>query len=490
LDVNYYLGLDSGLTVTKAVLFDERGHEVATAARTSDVSSPAPGWQERDMDALWRMSADAIRACVSTSGIDSRDIATVGLSGHSDGVYAIDGAGNPVRPAISATDSRALKYVRAYRDSGAADRALALTGQSPFAASPASLYAWLRDYEPQTVERARWFLGCKDWLRFRLTGEIATDLTEASVSFTDVNTQSYSPAALQLYGLEAVADKLPRLVESHTVAGVVSPAAANDTGLREGTPVAAGAHDCDATALALGAIQPGTFSVVMGTFSINQVVANAVRLDHRWQARSFLHKGRWLHMSTSPSSASNLAWLVNLLGPWRDGDQADFALAIRQGLAVDPARAPLFRPFLYGSPDGTVGAAFTGLLGQHGRDEMLRAVLDGVVFNHRVHLDALREQFSVAGAVRLAGGGARSEGWAQLLSDTTGLPTEVTDVAEVGAKGAAMLGAIGIGVFANTEEAVQATVRITRAHDPIRRQSLEDRYRSYLQLAAGHVPAS
>jgi L-xylulokinase len=482
--VRYLLGIDAGQTVTKAVLFDGDGRTVAGARADTRVSSPHPRWQERDMWEAWRQTATAIGSCLRVAGIDGSRVAAVGVCGHNDGAYPVDIDGQPVRPAILATDSRAYEYVARYRADGTAERALPLTGQSPFAGSPAAVYAWLRDHDPIALHEARWLLFCKDWLRYRLTGVPATDPTEASASFTSVKDQSYSPEALALYELEDCADKLPPILRPDEIAGVVTPDAARETGLARGTPVVTGAHDVDAAAVGMGAVDPGAVSIVMGTFSINQVVADDYRLDHRWQARSFLGPGTWLHMSTSPSSASNLDWAVRLLGPYVDREP-DFAAAVTAGASVPPSDAPLFLPFLYGSPHGgSIAASFAGIRGWHRREHLLRAVLDGVVFNHRTHLDALRDRFSLAGPARLGGGGARSPAWAQLLADAVGLTCEVVDTEEAGARGVAALAGVGAGWYESPAAAVAATVRVVRRHETEPSPVLDDRYARYLDLVA------
>ncbi len=475
----YLLGVDAGQTVTKAVLFDPSGRAIAMGRAATVVDSPRPRWQERDLDTAWTQAAGAIAECLRSAGVPGSAVAAVGLCGHNDGVYPVDAAGEPVRAAILATDSRAYTYVDRYRTDGVAERALELTGQSPFAGSPAAVYAWLRDHEPEVHHRARWLLFCKDWLRLRLTGEVATDLTEASASFTSVHDQGYSDEALALYGLSDLAAKLPPIRLPGEVAGRVTPAAAAVTGLAAGTPVATGAHDVDAGAIGMGAVDVGVVSLVMGTFSINQVVGDRPVLDHRWQARSFLRRGQWMHMSTSPSSATNLDWAVRRLG------LPSVGAAVAAAGSVDSTQVPLYLPFLYGSPHGDgIGAAFADVRGWHEPAHLIRAVLDGVAFNHRTHVDALRSAFSFSGPARISGGGSQSPLWTQLLADTLRLPLETVDTDEAGARGAAVLAGLAAGVYDSLPSAVAATVRVTRRYevDDARADALDDRYARYRRL--------
>jgi len=484
--VSVLLGVDAGQTVTKAALFDLSGRELAVASAPTLTTTPYPRWQERDMDEAWTHTADAIRRCLDRSGVDPAAVVGVGICGHGDGAYLVDTGGRPVRPAILATDSRAYRYAERLREPGLGARLLALTGQVPAVYSPAALLPWLRDHEPEALHRARWTLFCKDWLRLRLTGEVGTDACEASAYCTDVRSQTWSPAALELFGLTDLAPLLPPVLPSAAPAGEVTAAAAEATGLRAGTPVVAGAHDVAAAALGIGAADPGAASIVMGTFSINQIVADAPVTDARWQARTFLRAGRWLHMSTSPSGAANLEWAVRRLGPVRPDGEPDHEAAVREAALAPTDGAPVFLPFLYGSPHGTPpGAAFAGLRDGHGRPDLLRAVLEGVVFNHRWHIEALAERFDLRHRpVRLAGGGARSPLWSQLLADALDLPVEVTDATEAGSRGAALLAGIGVKAYADPAEAVSAAVRVIRCHepDPAAHTALDERYAGYERL--------
>jgi L-xylulokinase len=465
--VSYLVGIDAGQTVTKAALFDLSGRELAVASAGTRTVSPRPRWQERDMDEAWTQTAQAIRRCLAEAGVDPAAVLAVGLCGHNDGMHLVDARGRPVRPAILATDSRAYAHAARMRAGDLGTRALELTGQVPVAYSPAPLLAWLREHEPEALDRAASVLFCKDWLRLRLTGQVATDPSEASAFCTDVHTQTWSTDALRLFGLDDLARLLPPIVDSAAVAGTVTREAAELTGLRAGTPVVTGAHDVDAAAVGIGAVATGSLSIVMGTFSINQVVAAQPVADARWQARTFLRPAQWLHMSTSPSSASNLEWAVRQFGPWDDAGLPAHRAAIEEA-AHAPTDTPVYLPFLYGSPFGPgIGAAFAGLRGWHTRGHLMRAVLEGVVFNHRWHTDALAERFPVRQRpARLCGGGSRSPLWSQMLADALGTPVEVTDATEAGSRGAAVLAGAGAKVYADLDEAVAATVRVVRAHEP------------------------
>lgn len=475
----HLLGIDAGGTVTKAVLFDTGGREVAAGSVSRPASTPRPRWVERDMDDLWDACSEAIRACLR--GVDPASVVGVGLAGHNDGTYLIDAGLRPVRPGILASDTRSEPVLDEWRESGVLARALPLIGQQPFAASPAAILAWLVRNEPEALRHTRWFVFCKDWLRLQLTGEIATDPTEASASFTSVagalqGPARYAPEALELFGIEQVRDALPPIVPSWDVAGRVTAAAAERTGLRAGTPVICGSHDVDAAAIGVGAVRPGELSVIAGTFSINQVVSTDLHADPRWQARAFANPGQLLNMSTSPASASTLDWFVRRLCGLETFDFLDSEV----GTVLDDAGDLLFLPYLYGSPmlpHATGG--FLGLQGWHTRAHLLRALMEGVVCNHRLHIDALAEAFPLSPVARATGGGMRSAVWRQLFADGLGRRIEVVDTSEAGARGAAVLAGLGLGVYADLADAVARTVRVVAVHEP--KGDLErtyDRFRS------------
>lgn len=479
------LGIDAGSTVVKAVVVDADGRQRGVGERANATGSPRPHWQERDMAGAWTACAAAIRAAIDDAGVDGGAVAAIGVSGHGDGAYLVDAAGAPVRPAILSTDSRAQAYADASGRGETGERLLETTGQVPFAASPPPLIQWLRDHEPDAYARTAHYLLCKDWLRLCLTGEVATDVTDASGGFVDVQQPRWSHEALELYGLTDFADRLPRLLASTEVAGQVTAAAAEASGLRAGTPVVAGCHDVHAAAVGLGADRDGACSVVMGTWSINQVVSTHPAVDRMWQSRHSIHGGSWLNMSSSPASSNNVDWICRTLGISTADRSTPVWREAMASLAADGT--PYFLPYLYGGPyGGDVGGTFAGLHGWHEAPDLLAAVLRGVVFNHRLHLRFLEQAFGSLTRIRAAGGGTRMDEVCQLLADATGAVVEVVAVAEPGAVGVARMAGRSVGaVPAGGDAAVP--VRRSFTPDPDQAERLAEQFQHHVDLSASAV---
>mgnify|MGYP000718757036 CR=1 FL=1 len=275
------LGIDSGLTVTKAVVFDADGTVLAVARRRVPQLMPAPHRVERNMDGLWKATADAIREAVGRSGRPANDIVGIAATAHGDGIYLVGKDLRPLGPAITSLDTRAAGVADAWNETDIGDRSLFLTGQKPHASAPSAVLRWIRDNEPERYAGIGHMLAAKDWLRLCLCGSVGTDRTEASTSFTNVHSQDYDREALALFGLEALADGLPLISMSTDVVGKVTHLAAQETGLAEGTPVMAGLHDVTASALGIGGYREGVVAVVAGTYSINETVSPAPSIDQR-----------------------------------------------------------------------------------------------------------------------------------------------------------------------------------------------------------------
>jgi L-xylulokinase len=492
----YLLGLDSGSTATKAAIFDTTGRTVAVGSRRVEQRQPRPRHVERDMKETWAAASGAIRDALELSKVPAGAIAAVGVTGHGDGIYLVDRDGAPLGPGILSLDSRAFDVREQWREAGLLQQALELSGQQPYPYAAISLLKWIQLNEPERYGKIGHVLFCKDWLRLCLTGVPATDPTEASSSFTNVRTQQYSGEVLDLYGLASIGRVLPQIVSSSTLAGRVTAQAAAQTGLKEGTPVACGLHDVTSSAVGMGNTEAGTLSITAGTFSINEILSDRPQLDPRWSCRNGTHPGQWMNMSISPASSSNVDWFLREFFALEAQQAAQRGCSLFE-LIGDELQAAfagpssvMFHPFLFGSPfEQPASASFFGIRGWHRRAHLARAVLEGMVFNHRYHVEALT---SVLPAQRagLTGGGSSSPMLAQLFADTLDIPVDIPESQEASALGVALCAGVSIGAFASLAEAGARACRIQRTHqpDPERHGQLTEAYNLYMQLISGMKP--
>ena len=485
------LAIDSGLTVTKAVVFALDGRQIGVSRCNVPQQMPAPRHVERDMAVLWRQAAIAIGDVLTRTQTDPADIVAVAATAHGDGLYLLDAQGEPLGAGILSLDSRATDVIADWQRGDLPEQALRLTGQKPHVSSPSALLAWLRLHAPERFARIGHVLACKDWLRFRLSGEIGTDRTEASTAFTDVRTQAYCDRALELFGLSSVARALPPASPSDRTVGAVTPAAAAETGLRAGTPVAAGLHDVTASALGIGAHKAGTAGIVAGTYSINACVSTGPRTDERWFCRNAVSPGLWNNMSISPASTANYDWFIDTFCAAdralaeHDGRTIHAVLATELDAALERASSVFYHPYLFGSPFGAgPSAGFYGLRGWHERGDLLAALLEGVVFNHRHHVDALREGFGPSEA-RLTGGASRNPAVARLFADVLDMPVTVTDTDEAAAWGAALCAGAAVGAYDGFDADPRDLDAISTVYrpEPGRAGHYRHRYRAYRALA-------
>ncbi|CAI9121328.1 FGGY-family carbohydrate kinase [Brytella acorum] len=489
---NGIIGVDCGSTSTKAVIFSATGEILGTGRCRVAQHMERAHHVERDPGEAWQAAASAIRDALADAGLDGRAIMAVGVTAHGDGLFVLDRTGHPLGRGIMSLDSRAQGLHEHWRAEGTLDRVFPIAGQRPYRYSATALLAWMRDNEPERYHAIGTAFFAKDWIRLCLTGRIATDLTEASTAFTDLHTQDYSDAILAMLGLSPMRGALPELLLPCDPAGTVSAAAASATGLLEGTPVSAGLHDVTAAAIGLGHTRAGDMSVTAGTFSINEIFHDAPVPGDEWACRAGYRRGLWNCMSISPGSASNLEWLARLLCPDEPAAAATFMrAAASRYLARGPVSGePLFHPYLFGSPyEAPASASLFGLQAWHGRDEIVQALLQGIAFNHRYHVDALRRS-GVVRRIGIAGGGTSEAGIAQMFADVFGETISVSNVREAGALGAALTGAVAVGMFPDLETAVEAQDVELRAYqpEPSRAAIQQDAYERYSRLVEAVKP--
>ena len=471
----YLLGIDNGNTFSKAAIFDFHGKEIAVANCAADTEFPHAGWTERDMEILWQSTATAIRDVLARSGVKPGEIAGIGNTGHGNGVYLLDKKGRPLRNGIQSLDSRASDVVARWNQRNLHEQVFPFTLQSFWPAQPNALLVWLKENEPENFERIGAVLMVKDYIKYRLTGKITSDYTDMSAAnLMDVRKKSYSQELMALYNLSDVYDALPPLIHSSDIAGGVTPGAAEETGLGVGTPVVGGMFDVDASAIGSGVVNANQACLVMGSWSINEVITKDPIVDPTIFMTTIFADADWfVTIEGSSTSATNLEWFVNQCCGDERLEARQRGISVYDICSEKVASLPpgstniIFHPFLYGSNvQPTARAGFYGVAGWHTRAHLLRALYEGVVFSHLSHVEKLRAAGGIINTARLAGGGSRSKVWSQMFADTIQVPMEITDGNELGARGAAIAAGIGVGIYNNYTEAVQAAVKVVRVHEP------------------------
>ena len=472
----YLLGLDAGNTMTKVVLFDVQGREVIAVRRRNPILFPAPDHTERDPQLMWEDLCEAVRELLTTGGVAPESIAAVSVSGYGAGLYLVDAFGRAVRPGIMSTDSRVAQLLADWERAGLGHRSGQCTQQRLWNGQSAPLLAWLSAHEPHAAAVSHAVLFCKDYLRAQLCGDISTDPTDAGISgLLNVAAGDYPSDFHDALGLSAWRGKLPPVGASTDVVGGVSASAAKATGLRAGTPVVRGLVDVCAAALASGVQDPSQLSMIAGTFSISSTLHATPRLDTvPLLQTAYPVGGYFLASEGSATSASNFEWYCkSILGPEAASHATDLGKSIyevcgeRVSQVMDRPNDILFFPFLFGGPAGAP-AGLLGLKAEHDGADVLRAIFEGIVFSHKLDMDALlsgsdRAQVT---SIRLAGGAVNSSVWCQMFADILGLPVEVTEGNEVGARGTVICAAVAIGIYADLEEAMQHMVRVARVYKP------------------------
>ncbi|MDO8211302.1 xylulokinase [Conexibacter sp. CPCC 206217] len=477
------VGLDVGTSSLKGLVLSEEGRVLAQASRDYPVATPRPGWAEQDPE-LWWEAAQAVLAELDAPRADA-----IGLAGQMHGLVALDAGGRSLRPAILWNDARTGAQCAEIERRVGVERLVALTGNRALAGFTAPKLLWMAEHEPDLHARIASILLPKDYVRLRLTGEHASDVADLSGTLLlDVAARDWSAELLD--ALSIPREWLPRVLESAEVSGVAftggSDSLAGGSARHDrsgGVPVAAGAGDQAAGAVGVGALgSGGPLSLVLGTSGVVFGGEDAYRFDPDGRVHAFCHAlpGTWHTMGVVLSAGGALAWLQQALG------DASIEALLQEAAAVAPgADGVLFAPYLAGErtphPDPDVRGGFVGLSLQHGRGQLVRAVLEGVAFALRESLLLVDPQRTRTVA-RVSGGGARSPLWLEIVAAVLDLPLELCAVTEAAAQGAALLGGVAAGLFPDVHTAARATVRLERTVTPRR-----DWVETYGPLAARYA---
>jgi xylulokinase len=471
-----FLGLDLGTGSAKALLLDVDGSIVGTGSSPYPVHNPHPGWAESNPQDWWDGATIAVQKAVGDRGID---VAAIGLSGQMHGVVSCLEDGRPLRPAIIWADTRARKELDLYQALGPGLKRQLANPLSAGMAGPTLL--WIRDHEPSVYRQIAWALQPKDWLRLRLTREVATEPSDASATLLyDLTTDYWAHQVIDELDLRL--DYLAPVRDSSEISGVVSASAAPSWGIRPNVPVVGGAADTAAAALAGGLLEPGAVQLTVGTGG--QIVAPRDRLAIDTTARTHIYRAaaphRWYAMAAIQNAGLALEWVGTILGAsWDDFYREAFAVpAGADGLTFLPyisgERTPHFDP--------TARGAWVGLCLSHGRGHLLRAALEGVAFALRQALDALLATGITADQLRLAGGGTLEPHWRQLLADVLERPLLASGTSFASAKGAALLAGIGFGAWPGATQVSALADPPELVASPQASEMYRDAYQRYREL--------
>jgi xylulokinase len=473
----YLIGLDVGTSSAKVVLTDARGRVVFTTESAHAFHTPRPLWAESDPADWWAGTRRALQELWAKASVKPADIAGVGLTGQMHGLVLLDAGGNVLRPCIMWNDQRTAKQCAALTKKVGRARVLRLTGNPVLPGFTAPKIRWVAENEPEVFGRVAKVLLPKDYLRYLLTGEFLTDVSDASgMSLLDVAKRRWSEEMMQACGVPRA--WLAEVTESPVASAKISTGAAKLTGLLAGTPVVAGAGDQAAGAVGCGIVRTGVVSCTLGTSGVVFAHADQYRPDPQGRLHAFCHAvpGKWHLMGVQLSSAGSLQWYKNALGGEEtrreqagEGNAYDLLTADAARVAAG-CEGLIFLPYLSGErtphPDPNARGVFFGLTLRHGKAHLTRALLEGVTYGLRDSLELMRVLGVRPKEVVASGGGARSAFWRQMLADNFETPITTVSATEGSAYGAALLAGVGAGVWKSVEAACAMAVRETSRVEP------------------------
>jgi xylulokinase len=492
----HMMGIDVGTTGTRAVIARPDGHVVSAATVDHQpIQMLRPGWAEQNAEDWWQAAIGAVRRALQNSALKASDIAAVGLSGQMHGVALLDKAHAVLRSAIIWCDQRTQAQCDWITSRIGADRLISFVSNPALTGFSAPKLLWIRENEPEIYERAGHFLLPKDYVRFRLTGEFATDVSDASGTLLlDVVNRRWSNEVLSVLQIDPAI--LPTVHESIEITGEVTREAALLTGLHAGTPVVAGAGDQAASAVGNGIVSPGLTSATLGTSGVIFSYTEMPKIDPRGRVHTFCHAvpKKWHVMGVTQGAGLSLRWFREQMGETESWYARQVALdpydvIIEEARRVSPGSdSLLFLPYLMGERtphlDPLARGMWFGLTAAHTRGHLIRSILEGVAFSLRDSLEILKELEIPVHQVRASGGGSRNPLWRQIQSEIYGKELVTLRESEGSAYGAALLAGVGGKVYSSVPEAAKETIRISAqlTPDPRRAKSYDKLYAIYRLL--------
>jgi len=457
----YWLCIDTGTGGTRALLIDNTGKEIAAVtAPHEEIRMEHPLWAEQRPENWSDAAVEAVRGVLTKSGAVGRDIRGIGLSGQMHGLVILDRTASVIRPSLIWCDQRSQPQVDFINSTVGKEKVLESIANPVLTGFTLPKLLWVHDHEPRHFDRVRKVLLPKDYIRFRLTGEFATDVSDASgTALLDVVRRRWSFEMMDALGLDR--DLLPSVHESTDITGVISHQAAQLTGLAAGIPVVGGGGDQAAGAVGNGIVEPGIVSCTLGTSGVVFAHTDKAAWDPLGRVHTFCHavRDKWHVMGVTQGAGLSLQWLRNQLTPGMSYDElmseAATASAGSQGL--------FWLPYLMGERtphlDPRARGGWIGLTAKHTRADLIRSVVEGVSYSQKDCLDIVEQLGVPVSSIRASGGGARSPFWRQILADVFAKRVARLENQEGSAYGAALLAMVGTGEFSTVPEACKATIR-------------------------------
>jgi len=493
------LGIDVGTSGTKVALYGVDGTLLAAHTAEYPMLQPQNGWAEQNPIDWWNATVEGIRAVLSetvsaNAGIASAEnieIAGIGLSGQMHGLVLLDAAGEVLRPAIIWCDQRTSAEVE-YMKALAGEKLISeISANPPMTGFTAAKILWVQKNEPKIYEKCEHILLPKDYIRYKLTGEFATDVSDASgTQLLDVSKREWSGELALKFGIRA--DLLPKLYESQEITGALSEKAEGEIGLAAGIPVVAGAGDNAAAAVGVGVVAEGKAFTTIGTSAVVYAVSDEPRIDAEGRVHTFCASvpGKWTAMSCTQSAGLSLRWLRDTICT-AEADEAakegiDPYVLMDRLAETAPIGADklLFLPYLMGErsphPDPDARGVFFGLSAIHTRANLIRAVMEGVAYSQLECANVFREMGISLGDMTAIGGGARSGLWRKMLADLYAIPVKTPKPDGGAAFGAAILAGVGVGIYESLEEACAGLLQIGEVSEPD--PSRHEAYMPYFEL--------
>ena len=459
--IRYWLGVDVGTGGTRALLVDDSGRvRFSFTAPHEDIYMERPLWAEQRPENWWDASQKAIRGVLSEARATGANVRGVGLSGQMHGLTLLDAANQVIRPALIWCDQRSQAQVDWINRVARKETVLACTANPVLTGFTLPKLLWVRDHEPARFERVRKILLPKDYVRFQLTDEHASDVSDASgTALFDVVRRQWSYELVDRLGLDRTI--LPRVYESTDITGAITAEAAATTGLAECTPVVGGGGDQAASAIGNGIVEPGVVSCTIGTSGVVFAHMREPRYDPAGRVHTFCHavNGAWHVMGVTQGAGLSLQWFRNQLAPGATYD----ALTKEASQAPTGSQGLYWLPYLMGERtphlDSSARGGWIGLTARHTRADLIRSLLEGVAYSQKDCLDIVEQLGATVESVRLSGGGARSPFWRQMFADVFNKRVVTLETQEGSAYGAALLALVGTGQFGSVVELCKTAIR-------------------------------